>query len=145
MPTFHGWPSLHTQWAMRDDAVGRMLAEGPFRHDVLQTPRADLDAMLVAGLQERRQAGLQLAGGAGERAFRESAPCGLRCTARCPRLPPTWALVSWRGLHDDGRIHRPGRYRRFAARRPSRDVSTSVTDLIVAAPSRGCWLLSASS
>ena len=49
MPTFHGWPSLQAQWAMRDDAVGRMIAERPFRDDVLQPPRADLHAMLVTG------------------------------------------------------------------------------------------------
>src|SRR5262249_40021565 len=31
-----------------DDAVGGMIAEGEFRDDVLQPPRADFDAVLVA-------------------------------------------------------------------------------------------------
>ena len=42
----------------RHRAVGRMLAEGEFRHRVLQSPRPDLDAMLVANLQETPQAPL---------------------------------------------------------------------------------------
>ena len=55
---------------MVSDAIGRMLAEGQFADDMLQPPRADLDAVLVANLQKSAQAGLQLAGGAGQRPFR---------------------------------------------------------------------------
>src|SRR5439155_21184907 len=35
-----------------DDAVGGVVAEGPFGDDVGQTPRADLDAVLETGVQE---------------------------------------------------------------------------------------------
>ena len=70
MPTFHGWPSLHTQWAIGHNAVGRMIAERPFADDVVQPPRSHLDAVFVADLQERAQARLQLARRAGQRPFR---------------------------------------------------------------------------
>src|SRR5205085_2542078 len=57
------------------DAVRRVLAEAPFADDVLQAPRADLHAVLVADLQERTEPGLQFAGRAGEGAL------GLQATA----------------------------------------------------------------
>src|SRR5580692_11475828 len=59
----------------RNRAVGRMLAEGQFRHNVLQPPWSDLHAMLVANLEEIAERSLKLARRAGERAFRfEFAP-----------------------------------------------------------------------
>ena len=47
-----------------------MVAECPFPDDMVQAPRTNLHSMFVANLQERAKAGLQLAGGAGESAFR---------------------------------------------------------------------------
>ena len=62
-----------------NDTVGRVLAEGELRHDVLQAPGPDLDAVLVADLQECAQAGLQL-------------PCR-------PRQRPLGRQVGQRRLH----------------------------------------------
>src|SRR5207237_551171 len=52
-----------------DDAVGRVLAEAPFRDDMLKTPRPDLDPVFQANLQERPQSRLQLARGPGQGTF----------------------------------------------------------------------------
>src|SRR5207253_3212830 len=57
-----------------DDAIGGMLTERPFRHYMLQPPGADLHAMLVANLQKRPETRLELACGAGNRAFRRQLP-----------------------------------------------------------------------
>ena len=54
----------------RDGAIRRMIAERPFPDDMLQTPRSNLDAVLVADLQERPETRLQFARCARERPFR---------------------------------------------------------------------------
>ena len=47
---FPGLAVLAGPMADADRAVGGMIAEGPFAHDVLQTPRTYLDAVFEANL-----------------------------------------------------------------------------------------------
>ena len=81
MPTFHGWPSLHAQWAMRDDAVGRVVAEASTRRRRAAAATAR-PSRRARGRRCRNapEPGLQLARRAGQGAF------GLELAAGGPLL-----------------------------------------------------------
>ena len=126
MPTFHGWPSLHTQWAMVIAAVGRVVAERPLADDVLQPPRPDLDAVLVADLQERAQARLQLARRPGQRPFRLQLAAG-RPHLLVPQVGQTRDPPA-RSLRRRPRRCSPASRPASAAAVGSAGVSTTMTD-----------------
>ena len=90
-----------------DDAVGRMLAEGQLADDVLQPPRPDLDAVLVADLQELRR------GPPATRASRRSAPLPApACAGRRASPGPTVRAARF-GVAACGRRPRRSRVRQI--------------------------------